>query len=68
MRLFSQEIMRARVQVQEDFLAGLERDQREWRRYQTHAAKSGVVAGQHRKRQMRLAYGSDASDGGGSDL
>eukprot|EP00752_Nemacystus_decipiens_P003563 g3286.t1 len=63
-----QEMMRARVQVQEDFLAGLERDRREWRRYQTHAAKSGAVASHHRRRQLRLAYGDDPSDGVGSDM
>lgn len=61
-------MMRARVQVQEDFLVGLEQDRREWRRYQTHAAKSGVVASQHRRRQLRLAYGSDPSDGVASDM
>lgn len=60
--------MRARVQVQEEFLAGLELDRREWRRYQTHAAKSGAVESQHRRRQLRLAYGSDPSDGVGSDV
>lgn len=66
--LLSQEMMRARVQVQEDFLVGLELDRREWRRHQTRAAKSGVVAPQHRRRQLRLAYGSDPSDGVGSDM
>lgn len=60
--------MRARVQVQEDFLAGLEQDRREWRRYRTHAAKRGVVESQHRRRELRLAYGEDLSDGVSSDM
>lgn len=61
-------MMRARVQVQEDFLAGLELDRREWGRYQTHVVKSGVVASQRTRRQLRLAYGGDPSDGVGSDM
>lgn len=60
--------MRERVQVQEDFLAGLERDRREWRRYRTWVAKSGAVAAKQKRRQARLAYGTDQVDGIGSDL
>lgn len=60
--------MRARVQVQEDFLAGLEVDRREWHRYQTDAVKSNAVAAQRRRLQVRLAYGNDQSEGVGSDL
>jgi len=63
-----QELMRARVQVQEEFLAGLERDRREWHRYRTQAVKSSSVSAKQRIRQVRLAYGSDQSDGIGSDM
>lgn len=65
---YLQEMMRARVQVQEDYLAGLERDRREWNRYQIQIAKSGAVAAQRKRRQARLAYGSDQLGGIGSDL
>lgn len=60
--------MRARVQVQEEYLAGLELDRREWHRYRTRAAKHGAVAGQQKRRQARLAYGSDQPDGIESDM
>ncbi len=59
--------MRARVQVQEEFLAGLEHDRREWHRYRTQAVKSGSVSSKQRIRQVRLAYGSDQSEGTGRD-
>ncbi|CAM9752234.1 unnamed protein product [Ectocarpus sp. 6 AP-2014] len=63
-----QENMRARVQVQEDYLAGLEQDRREWRRYQVQAVKTKSVAVKQRRLRMRLAYGTDLSDGIGSDI
>ncbi|CAM9201730.1 unnamed protein product [Ectocarpus sp. 4 AP-2014] len=63
-----QENMRARVQVQEDYLAGLEQDRREWRRYQIQAVKTKSVAVKQRRLRMRLAYGTDLSDGIGSDI
>ncbi|CAM9393438.1 unnamed protein product, partial [Hapterophycus canaliculatus] len=62
------EIMRARVQVQEEFLAGLEVDRREWHRYQTHTVKSNAVAAQRRRLKVRLAYGNQQSDDIGSDI
>lgn len=60
--------MRARVQVQEDYLAGLELDRREWRRLKTQAVKTHMVGPKRQLLEARLKYGSDLPDGDGSDM
>lgn len=59
--------MRARVQAQEKFLVGLELDHREWSRLKTQIVKKQAAASKQKLLRVRLDYGTDPNDRGGSD-
>lgn len=59
--------MRARVQEQEDYLAGLQLTRREWKRFRTQVVKNRVAASSQKMLRVRLNYGNEHLDGAGSE-
>lgn len=53
--------MGERVKAQDEYLIGLQLDQRDWRRSRTQVVKERATAVQKRLLLRRLAYGSKGS-------
>lgn len=60
--------MRKRVQVQEEYLMGLEADRKDWRRYRTHIVKNRAMKSKHKLLRRRLSYaGGDLTNTSASE-
>lgn len=54
-----QELMRKRVQMQEEYLAGVEVDRKDWRRHCTYIVKKHETKSKHKLLRRRLRYNEE---------
>lgn len=54
-------MMRERVQVQKDYLAGLEMDRRDWHRHRTALVMACATSSKHKLLRRRLMFGGEAA-------